>query len=127
MKRCLISMLIVLALSLGLTLASFFTMRHVAEEIEAMRTQILWLLEAGDAQGADERLAQMAEMWKRHEPLLEAISPHETLHAVSQLIVESDANLAAEDLDDFNRSMALLGVAIEHLYLEERLRLENIF
>ncbi|MBQ8953095.1 MAG: DUF4363 family protein [Clostridia bacterium] len=127
MKRCLIVMLVVLALSLGVCLSAFFVMRHVAEEIEAMRTEILDLAEAGDGAGAAERLTQMAEMWKRHEPLLEAISPHETLHAVTELIIEADANLSARDWDDFNRSMRLLGVALEHLYLEERLRVENIF
>ena len=127
MKRCLIAMLAVLALSLGVCLSSLLVMRHVAEEIEAMRTDILRFVDAGDIAAADERITQMAEMWKRHEPLLEAISPHETLHAVSELIIEADANLNAQDRDDFGRSMKLLGIAIEHLYMEERLRLENIF
>ena len=127
MRRCLISMCVVLALSLGVCLASFLFMRHVAEEIEAMRTQVLRLAETGDERGARERLTQTAEIWERHEPLLEAISPHDTLHAVTELIIEADANLAARDFDDFNRSMTLLGLAIEHLYMEERLRPENIF
>ena len=127
MKRCLISMLVVLALSMAVCLSSFLVMRHVAEEIEAMRMEILDLAEAGDMDGAAERITQMAEMWERHEPLLEAISPHETLHAVIELIIEADANFTVRDMDDFNRSMRLLGMALEHLYLEERLRLENIF
>ena len=127
MKRCLISMLVVLALSMAVCLSSFLVMRHVAEEIEAMRMEILDLAEAGDMDGAAERITQMAEMWERHEPLLEAISPHETLHAVMELIIEADANFTVRDMDDFNRSMRLLGMALEHLYLEERLRLENIF
>ena len=127
MKRCLISMLVVLALSMAVCLSSFLVMRHVAEEIEAMRMEILDLAEAGDMDGAAERITQMAEMWERHEPLLEAISPHETLHAVMELIIEADANFTVRDMDDFNRAMRLLGMALEHLYLEERLRLENIF
>lgn len=127
MRRCLIAMIVVLSLSLGVCLASFFFMRHVAEEIEAMRTQIMSLAEAGDEAGASERLTQMAEMWERHEPLLEAISPHSTLHAVTELIVEADAGLHARKWDDFSRAMKLLGLAIEHLYREERLRFENIF
>ena len=127
MKRCLIAMLAVLALSLGVTLTSFFVMRHAAEEMDAVRTQVLDRAEAGETGRAAERITQMAEIWKGHEALLEAISPHETLHAVTQLIIEADANLAAGDYDDFNLSMNLLGLAIEHLYLEERLRVENIF
>ncbi|MBR3505014.1 MAG: DUF4363 family protein [Clostridia bacterium] len=126
MKRCFISMLAALLLSLGICLGSFLFMRHVAEEIEAMRTQILRLAESGDEAGARERMTQMAEMWEKHEPLLEAISPHDTLHAVTELIIEADANLNTRDIDDFNRSMMLLGMAIEHLYMEERLRPENI-
>ena len=127
MKRCFLSMIAVLTLSLGVCLSSFFFMRHVAEEMEAMRTQVLELVEAGDEAGAWERVTQMAGMWENHEPLLEAISPHDTLHAVTELIIEADANLTARDPDDFSRSMTLLGLAIEHLYMEERLRLENIF
>ena len=119
-------MLAALLLSLGICLGSFLFMRHVAEEIEAMRTQILRLAESGDEAGARERMTQMAEMWEKHEPLLEAISPHDTLHAVTELIIEADANLNTRDIDDFNRSMMLLGMAIEHLYMEERLRPENI-
>ena len=126
MKRRLISMLVVLALSLAVCLMSLLAICSAANEIEAMRTETLKLVEAGDLDRAGERIAQMAEAWKRHEPLLEAIAPHETLHAVTQLIVESDANLESRDLDDLNRSMKLLGLAIEHLYLDERFRLENI-
>ncbi len=127
MKKRFVSMLVVLTLSLAICLGSFLVMRHVAEEIEAMRTEVLRMADAGETERAGERITQMAEMWERHEPLLEAISPHETLHAVTELIVEADADLAAWDRDDFYRAMNLLGVAIEHLYLEERLRLENIF
>ena len=127
MKRSLIAMLIVLELSLSTCLSSFFVMRHVAEEMEAMRTQILRLADAGEFGRAAERITQMAEAWEEHEALLEAISPHETLHAVTELIIEADANLSAQDYDDFNLSMNLLGLAIEHLYLEERLRMENVF
>ena len=127
MRRCFIAMLAVLFLSLATCLTSFFYMRHVAREMEAVRTEVLRLVEADAIDRAAERVTQMAEIWRGHEPLLEAISPHETLHAVTELIIEADANLAAQDRDDFNRSMKLLGLAIEHLYLEERLRAENIF
>ncbi len=105
MKRCLIAMLAVLILSLAVCLTSFFLMRHVAEEMEALRTQILRLAEAGEIERAAERVTQMAEMWEGHEPMLEAISPHETLHAVTELIIEADANLAMRDRDDFNLTM----------------------
>ena len=127
MKRVLISMIVVLALSLGIALASSLIMRHVALEIEDMRTDVIALVENNDADGAAVRVTQMADMWKKHEPMLEMIAPHETLHDVTCLIVEADANLSARDLDDFNRSMKLLGIAIEHLFIEEQFRLENIF
>ena len=126
MKRCLIAMLTVFALSLGVCLASFFVIRHVAEEMEGVRTEVLRLIEGDETERAKERLTQMAGIWRDHERLLEAISPHETLHSVTGLIIEAHANLDARDMDDFNRSMLLLGEAIEHLYLEERLRIENI-
>ncbi len=126
MRRCLIAMLAVFFLSLGVCLTSFFVMRHVAEEMEGVRTEVLRLIEGDEIGRAKERLTQMAGIWRGHEQLLEAISPHETLHAVTGYIIEAHANLDARDMDDFNRSMRLLGEAIEHLYLEERLRIENI-
>ena len=127
MKRCLITMLIVLGLSMAICLSSMLFIRHVALEIEEMRVSTVKCLETGNTNAAAEQLTQMADMWAWHEPLLEIIAPHETLHAVTELIIEADANLTVGDIDDLHRSMMLLELAIEHLFIEERLMISNIF
>lgn len=127
MKRSLITMLIVLALSLSICVSAMLLIRHVALEMEEMRVSAVKLLEAGRTAEAAEQITQMADMWARHEPLLETIAPHETLHAVTELIIEADANLTVGDIDDLHRSMMLLELAIEHLFIEEQFMISNIF
>ena len=127
MKRSLITMLTVLALSLGICVSGMLLIRHVALEMEDMRVNTVKLLEAEKTDAAAEQLTQMADMWAWHEPLLEMISPHETLHAVTELIIEADANLTVGDVDDLHRSMMLLELAIEHLFIEEQFMISNIF
>lgn len=126
MRRTFISMMIVLILSVCVCIFDVLLIGHVTTEIDTMRVEVLQMVEAGDLDGARERLAQLAEMWSRHESTLEIIAPHEDLHNITELIIEGDANLEAFDQDDFNRSMALLGEAIDHLYSEERLTLSNV-
>lgn len=126
MRRTLITMLVVLALSVCICMVDVLLIHHVTGEIDEMRVDVLRLVEAGDGQGAQVQLAQLAEMWSRHERTLEILAPHEDLHRITELIIEGDANLEAGDHDDFNRSMALLGEAIRHLYEEERLILSNV-
>ena len=127
MKRSLSTMLVVLALALGICVSGMLLIRHVALEMEEMRVNAVKLLEAGKTDEADEQITQMADMWAWHEPLLETISPHETLHAVTELITEADANLTVGDIDDLHRSMMLLELAIEHLFIEEQFMISNIF
>lgn len=126
MKGTLISMLAVTLLAVGVCVFSVLMIGQVTSEMESMRIEVLALIDAGDLAGAQERLRQMAEMWSRREGSLATLAPHDELHEITELLIEGDANLRADDLDDFNRSMALLGEAIHHLHEEERLRLSNI-
>lgn len=126
MMRTLFSMLTVMALTVGLCVFSQRYVSRAADEIDGMRTEVLEMTEDGDREGAHIRLMQMAETWSRYERVLEAIVPHDTLHEVTALIIEGNANLESGDLDDFNRSMALLGESIRHMYAEEEMHLSNI-
>lgn len=127
MKRSLVTMLVILGLSLGVCLTGMLLIRHVALELEDMRSEAVEQIEADNLSGAAETLTQLADMWAWHEPLLETISPHETLHAVTELIIEADANLHVGDIDDLHRSMMLLELALEHLFIEEQFMISNIF
>ena len=126
MRATLISMLTVALLAVGICVFSVCLIGHVAGEMEGMRTEVMNLADAGEISGAKERLKQMAQMWSRHEEALAVLSSHEDLHEVTALLIEGDANLAADDLDDFERSMALLGEAIHHLREEEKLSFSNV-
>ena len=46
---------------------------------------------------------------------------------MTELITEADANLTVGDIDDLHRSMTLLELAIEHLFIEEQFMISNIF
>ena len=126
MRAAIISTVIVALLSAGVCIFSVVFIGHVSSEMDVMRCEVLDLTDAGRTEDARLRLGQMADMWSRHEDLLAVLVPHDTLHEITALIIEGDANLTAGDPDDFSRSMALLGEAISHLHAEERLNLSNI-
>ncbi len=126
MRATLISMIAVALLAAGVCLLSVTAIGRAAGEMDGIRIEVLEMVGAGDAAGARERLRQMAERWRQKEELLAILAPHEALHEITALIIEGGANLEAEDLDDFNRSMELLGEALNHLYEEERLHFSNI-
>lgn len=126
MRKNLIAMLAVAALSVGICVFALMWTERVIDRIDDMRMEVMDMAEAGDVEGAKAKLGQMAEAWEHHERVMEILTAHGQLREIATLIIEGDANLTAGDRDDFNRSMALLGEAIHHLYEEERLSLTNI-
>lgn len=126
MRGTLISMIAVTALAVTVCGYSLTLFGQATGGMEEMRTEVLERIAQEDAEGARELLDRMEEMWSRQEAVLAVLAAHDALHEISALIIEGRANLEAEDLDDFNRSMALLGEALDHLHQEERLRLANI-
>ena len=126
MKGTLISMLAVAALSAGICVFSLLMIGQVSDEMEEMRVSVLNRIDTGDREGAREELGQMKELWGRHEDVLAILASHDDLHEITELIIESAAHLDAGDPDDFTRSMAILGEAIDHLQREEKLSLSNI-
>ena len=126
MKMTLVSMLAVALLAGCICCFSLTRIERATVEIDGMRTEVLELIDADRTHEARDRLRGMAEAWSRWEQELAVLVPHDMLHEIAGLIIEGDANLGAGDLDDFNRSMAMLGEAIRHLYEEERPALNNI-
>lgn len=126
MKSSWIALIVVALVSIGLCLGSTALIRSTVEDMDARRLGVLETLEAGDTQGAFAQLTEMAAIWKTREPTLEMLAFHDLLHEISELMIEADANLTIEDVDDFYRSMALLGEALSHLLQDERLTLSNI-
>ncbi len=126
MRMTLISMLTVAVLSVAICVFSLMRIGEVSEEMDALRMEVLSLAGEERLTEAHHLLQQISEIWRNHEQTLAVLAPHDALHEITRLIIEGDANLTAGDLDDFNRSMALLGEAIQHLHEEERFTLSNI-
>lgn len=126
MRRIVVALVSVMICSIGICIFSTLYISRSSDKIDGMRSEVLLLIEQNDLDGAHLRLQQMAEVWAEYEPLLETLARHDDLHEITALIIEANANLESGDLDDFNRSMALLGQAIRHLAAEEQLRLSNI-
>lgn len=126
MKSRWIALIVVAVLSVGLCLGSTALIRRTVEDMDARRLSVLETLEAGEAEAAFAQLAEMAARWRGIEPTLEMLAYHDLLHEISELMIEADANLTIEDVDDFYRSMALLGEALAHLLQDERFTLSNV-
>ncbi len=127
MRIKLVATIAVLALS---SIICIFSMRYVfgvIDEMETLSMMVLENIDSGDESGARETLSRMAEKWEKAGGLLKALTPHEDLHEVSIQYVEATTNLESGDLDDFRRSMALLGEALKHLDEHESLSWSNIF
>lgn len=119
-------MLAVLALCLGVCFLSQSRLMGVVEEMDAKRLEVLEKFESGDTDGAREQFVELAEKWERDMGVLEVLLGHDELHEIKVRIVEARSDFECGDLDDFRRSMAILGEVVSHLYEEERLKLSNI-
>lgn len=126
MRKNWIAMLAVTLFCVGVCAHSLTHVTRVSGQMDAMRMEVMDMAEQGDIDGAQAGLGRMAEAWSRCEPVMETILQHDALREIAMLIIEGDANLTAGDRDDFNRSMALLGEAIDHLCAEERPGWSNI-
>ena len=126
MRSTVIAMIVVAILSAAICVFAIVMIDQTVTEVDAMRLKVLEKAENDDIEGAHEQLAQLAEMWSRRANWLEILTSHEDLQQVSELIIEANANYEVGDTDDFLRSIALLGFAIEHIYAEEQFKLSNI-
>ena len=126
MRMTLISMLVVLMLVAAVCTFSMRFILNVSAQMEDMHNEVMDCAEAGNTEEAKERLSQMAQYWKKSENIMAALVPHGSIHEITGLLIESNACLKAEDMDDFMGSMALLGEALQHLEEDERFHLSNI-
>ena len=126
MRRTFAAMLAVLAASLGLCAGGTLILRRTAEDMEKVRMALMDAAAADRTEEAAELVTRMADLWAGREPLLETVATHDDLHTVSELIIEADASLSANDPDDFIRAVRLLGMAVNHLLAGEAFRLGNI-
>lgn len=127
MKRTLIAMLAVLAISLALCAAAMALLNDAVDEAQALRSQAVLAVEERRAGDAKTLLLRLAEDWTARGPLLEMLASHDALHEVQSAIAEAQVCLECEDRDDFLRMMSSLDGALKHLSDAEALRWSNLY
>lgn len=127
MRQKLIAAALVLVLSLSLCAASYFVVLRVLYQMEDISMQALELADHGDLEGARQQMTQMAYTWEKYISVLEMLTSHEDLHAVVEHYVEASANLQRGHLDDYYKTMALLGEMLKHIRDQESPRWSNLF
>ncbi len=124
MRSTLISVIVVSVLVAVLLSVGVGYVHQAVYDMDEIRLSALRMADEGRKQEASAEMVRMAALWDEREPALEMMVDHEDLHSISSEIAET--NLECDHMDDFNRSMTLLGEALHHIEQHERLRLANI-
>lgn len=126
MKRTLWITLAVLAVSLALCLAGGRLLNGTVDAAGQLRSAAVLAAEEGDGDRARELLLRLAELWRDRGELMEMLASHDALHEVTVGILEAQICLECDDHDDFLRTMAVMGEALNHLSDEQAFRLANL-
>ena len=126
MRMSLISMLAVLALTVGVCVFSMTFITDVCGRMEEVHDAVMDCAEEGDREQAHEELCRMAQIWKRHEAVMAVLVAHGSIHEITGLLIQAEASLEADDITDFFESMAQLKQALGHMQQDEKLHLSNI-
>ena len=127
MKATFIGMLVVLAVSLGLCFLSLYYQHDSLQEMDRLRMQAIEHLEARDGDAAQEKLVELANVFKKKAKIIELLASHNDLHEAYLQIVTSQISLETGDMDDAYQALALLGEVLEHLQQHEAFSLENLY
>ncbi len=126
MRSTLISVIVVSVLVAVLLSVGVGYVHQTVYDMDEIRLSALRMADEGRKQEASAEMVRMASLWDERGPTLEMMVDHEDLHSISSEIAEAETNLECDHMDDFNRSMTLLGEALHHIEQHERLRLANI-
>lgn len=126
MRSTLICVIVVSVLVAALCGVSVWYVNRSVYDMEEIRMNALRLADHGQEGEALAEMVRLATLWEERSPLLEMMVNHEDLHSIASEIAEAETNLECDHMDDFNRSMTLLGEALHHIEQHERLRLANI-
>jgi hypothetical protein len=126
MRSTCISVIVVSVVVTALLCVGVWYVHQAVYDMEEIRLSSLRLNDDGRKADALAEMVRMAVLWEQRAPILEMMVNHEDLHSISSEIAEAKTNLECDHMDDFNRSMTLLGEALEHIEQHERLRMANI-
>ncbi len=126
MKNVIISGLIVAILSAGVCIFSVSTVGRVCGEMDALRAEAQRLCGNGQMREAGAYIGQMQKYWEEQSGVLNSILPHSSVEEITAVLLESRAALRAEEAEEFQGGMMMLGELLRRLREDERLILSNI-
>lgn len=126
MRKKLIGVLVVAAVSIAFGITSLILVSHVVGEMETFSMEAQALVDQGKTDPAKEKMTQLATVWEKFRPFMEMLISHDEMHTVVDRYVEAGVNLERDQLDDFYKSMALLQESLRHILNQEQVRWGNV-
>lgn len=126
MKTMLIAALTVAIVTAGVCIWGVAYVDEATDELSDLAIQLMRYAENEDYEHAQETITAMANLWARRRPVLETLTDHDDLHAVTEHIVEGSVHLKYRHANDFYHSMALLDESMRHIRDAERFSLSNL-
>lgn len=122
MRKKLIGVLVVAAVSIAFGITSLILVSHVVGEMETFSMEAQALVDQGKTDPAKEKMTQLATVWEKFRPFMEMLISHDEMHTVVERYTEAEASLERSNLDDYYKSMALLQENLSHIRDQERIR-----
>ena len=126
MKTMLIS---ALAIAIATGIFCFWGISYIDEATDELSDLAMQLMDHAaneNYSAASETITIMANQWERERPVLEILTDHEDLHAVTEHLVQGQIHLKHRHANDFYQSMALLIESLRHMRNAEEFSLANI-
>ncbi len=127
MRMKLLGIGIATALALALCLTCFLLVTHVTDQVEALSTQALGLVDQGRTEEAAHVMTRLVGEWSRYAPVLELIISHEEMNTVVERYLKAQSSLRHNQLDDFHKEMTLLREILRHVREQESIGWGNLF
>ncbi len=127
MKRTLILTLCVLAVAMLVCFGGMTALNSTVDEARRLGSLAVLAEQEDASDAADNRLVELAQLWKDRAAVMEMLASHDALHDVQTSLAEARICLECGDHDDFLRTMSTLDMALGHIRDEEALRWENLY
>ena len=119
--------LVVFVCSMALCTLSNRSVNRVVNHARHLRTEAIERVEAGDVQGAEVTLVQLAQYLRENQGWLEVLCEHEDLHEMKEQLIDAQASIEFGIEDDFYQAIYRFGERLEHIADTEHVRLSNLY
>ena len=101
-------------------------LERASGELAEMNMSVQSSLDGGDMRGAQSAIDRMKGYMKRQEGIMSIMGDHNELHEIKESLAELERFTKGGNKVDAQAKSELLGLMIEHLPENNRLRLRNI-